>query len=74
MIKESILVESGYKLVYNLKEYLLVNQDWIDGAQETTLDESSTAGLKGNMDYWVLMNGGEISRMERLKHILLVVL
>lgn len=66
MIKESKLVESGYKLVYNLKDYLLVNQDWIDGAQETTLDESSTAGLKGNYglfgsdEWWENIENGNI--------------
>lgn len=66
MIKESNLIESGYKLVYNLKEYLLVNQDWIDGAQEVTLDQNSTAGLKGNYglfgsdEWWGNIENGNI--------------
>lgn len=66
MIKESNLVKSGYKLVYDLKKWLRNNRNDIELTHKLTLDTNSSAGLKGDYglyatdEWWGNIENGNI--------------
>lgn len=69
MIKESNLVENGYKLVFDLKasSSLLMSPEYIQGIHKDTLNTTTSMGLKGDCglyatdEWWGNIENGYIN-------------
>ena len=68
MIEGSILIDQGYKLVFDLKSSssILMDENYIKNIQQTTLDKGTTMGLKGDnglyatVEWWENIKNGNI--------------
>ncbi|MCH7307091.1 hypothetical protein MMO38_02890 [Acinetobacter sp. NIPH 1852] len=66
MQEELLLLEQGYKLVFDLKLSLLMNPESIKETHEVTLDQSTSMGLKGDYglyatdEWWENIDNGNI--------------
>ncbi|MDC4669053.1 hypothetical protein OHV77_06390 [Acinetobacter baumannii] len=68
MVEDSILIEQGYKLVFDLRSSssILMDENYIKNIQQTTLDKGTTMGLKGDnglyatVEWWENIKNGNI--------------
>jgi len=68
MIENSILINQGYKLVFDLRSSssILMDENYIKNIQQTTLDKGTTMGLKGDnglyatVEWWKNIKNGNI--------------
>lgn len=68
MVEDSILIDQGYKLVFDLKSSssILMDENYIKNIQQTTLDKGTTMGLKGDnglyatVEWWENIKNGNI--------------
>lgn len=68
MVEDSILIDQGYKLVFDLRSSssILMDENYIKNIQQTTLDKGTTMGLKGEnglyatVEWWENIKNGNI--------------
>ncbi|EPA9175946.1 hypothetical protein ACQ8AN_003478 [Acinetobacter baumannii] len=68
MVEDSILIDQGYKLVFDLRSSssILMDENYIKNIQQTTLDKGTTMGLKGDnglyatVEWWENIKNGNI--------------
>lgn len=68
MIEDSILIDQGYKLVFDLRSSssILMDENYIKNIQQTTLNKGTTMGLKGanglyaTVEWWENIKNGNI--------------